>query len=221
MIHADDQAQRNPSLSNGPVVVLLAGGWGRRMGGGDKGLRVVAGMPILRHVLNRARGWTDRIVLSANDDPARFAGLDWLAGIPVLPDRVPSRPGPLAGILAAMDWAAGQVPDRGHVLSLPCDTPFLPPALWPSLAMQGGTGIAMATGPDGNRHPTVALWPVSLRHALREALIEEGLHKVGVFAARHGRVDVPFPAGPDGIDPFFNINSPDDLAQAEALIPSA
>lgn len=204
-----------------PVAVLLAGGWASRMGGGDKGLREFGGTPVLRRVLERAQGWTDLVLLSANDDPARFARLDWLAGVPVLADGVPGRPGPLAGILAAMDWMAEGAPERSHVLSLPCDTPFLPIGLGPALMAVGGQGVAMAVGPDGSRQPTVALWPVSLRHDLRRALVDEGLRKVGAFAARHGLVEVTFPLAPGGIDPFFNINSPADLATAEALIRTA
>mgnify|MGYP000865116572 CR=1 FL=1 len=203
-----------------PVVVLLAGGAARRMGGGDKGMRIMGGVPILRRVLDLARGWTDRIVLSANDDPARFAGLDWLSQLPVLADGVSGRPGPLAGILAAMDWAAQWAPDSTHVLSLPCDTPFLPAGLWPALATAGGTGVTMAAGPDGSRHPTVALWPVALRQPLLHALRDESLFKVGAFATRHGLHLVPFPPGPGGIDPFFNINNPEDLARAETMLPT-
>jgi molybdopterin-guanine dinucleotide biosynthesis protein A len=207
-----------------PVAVILAGGLANRMGGGDKGLHSVGGTPILRLVIDRVRRWTDMILLSANDDPGRFQGLDWLAGVPLLPDTVPDRPGPLAGILAAMEWTAAHRPQRTHVLCIPCDTPFLPTGLGPALAgalTPGDVGVAMALGPDGIRHPTVALWPLSLRHDLHRALREEGLRKVGVFAARHGRVDVPFPAGPDGIDPFFNINRPEDLARAEGLMRTA
>lgn len=213
----------NPTSGDpaGPVVVMLAGGRAQRMGGGDKGLRDLAGTPVLRHVLDRARRWTDRIVLSANDDPARFGQLDWLAGIPVLADGVPDRPGPLAGILAGMDWAADHAADRTHILSLPCDTPFLPVDLCPVLTQQAGAGIAMARGPDGQNHPTVTLWPVALRHDLRRALVVEGLRRVGAFAARHGMVPVPFPFGPDGIDPFFNINDPAERDRAEAIIRSA
>ncbi|MFY8096012.1 MAG: molybdenum cofactor guanylyltransferase MobA [Niveispirillum sp.] len=204
-----------------PVVVILAGGQARRMGGGDKGLINLGNKPILRHVLDRARLWTDRIVVSANEDPARFRELDWLADIPILADGVPDRPGPLAGILAGMDWVAEQAPDRTHILSLPCDTPFLPADLWPVLAQGAAGGVAMAQGADGQRHPTVALWPVALRQDLRQALMEEGLRKVGAFAARHGLVAVPFPARPGGIDPFFNINDPADQDRATTLIRSA
>lgn len=207
-------------LSAAPVAIVLAGGWASRMGGGDKGMRTLGGVPILRRVVERARGWTDRVLLSVNDDPARFTTLDWLAGIPVLADDVPGRPGPLAGILAAMDWAAAQAPGHTHVLSLPCDTPFLPDNLWPALA-KGMPAGAVAVGPEGIRHPTVALWPVTLREDLRTALCREGLRKVGAFAARHGLAELAFPTGPGGIDPFFNINNLEDLAQAETLIRSA
>ncbi|AUN29214.1 molybdenum cofactor guanylyltransferase MobA [Niveispirillum cyanobacteriorum] len=207
-----------------PVAIILAGGWSSRMGGGDKGLRLLAGIPLLGHIMAQARLWSDAVLLSANDDPGRFSDVPGLGSLTVVTDNVPDRPGPLAGILAAMDWTATHRPDSTHILCVPCDTPFLPANLYPALAaaLAGGGGtVAMAVGPDGVRHPTVALWPVSLREDLRTALRDEGLRKVGVFAARHGRVDVPFPAGPDGIDPFFNINGPDDLAMAEGFIRSA
>lgn len=207
-----------------PVAVILAGGLARRMGGGDKGLQTIGGRPILHLVVEKVCCWTDTILLSANDDPARFREQDWLTGITPVADTVPDRPGPLAGILSAMEWAAAHRPQRTRLLCVPCDTPFLPTDLGAALTAAlppGGNGIAMAVGPDGIRHPTVALWPLSLRPALRNALRNEGLRKVGGFAAQHGRVDVPFPAGPNGIDPFFNINSPDDLAQAADIIRSA
>lgn len=207
-----------------PVGVILAGGLASRMGGGDKGLRMLGEMPVLRRVVEHMRCWTDVILLSANDDPARFAGLDWLAGVEIVVDTEPGRPGPLAGILAAMDRAVVVAPDRTHLLCVPCDTPFLPANLWPLLAAgltrDAGT-VAMALGPDGTRHPTVSLWPLTARDTLHRALREEGLRKVGAVAARLGMTGVPFPAGPGGIDPFFNINGPDDLVRAEEIIRSA
>ncbi|OYQ33609.1 hypothetical protein CHU95_14625 [Niveispirillum lacus] len=204
-----------------PVLVVLAGGQAQRMGGGDKGLRLLAGTPILHHVLARARHWTDLVLLSALGDPGRFHNVDGLAFIPVLADGVPDQPGPLAGILAAMEWTAEQAPERTHVLSVPCDTPFLPAELGPMLSAKAGNGIAMAQGPDGQRQPTVALWPVALRHDLRHALVTVGLRRVGEFAARHELTLVPFPAGSGGVDPFFNINDPADLDRAEQLIRTA
>lgn len=207
-----------------PVAVILAGGMARRMGGGDKGLQAVGGRPILHLVVDKVRCWTDTILLSVNDDPARFREQDWLTGITPVADTVPDRPGPLAGILSAMEWVATHRPQRTRLLCVPCDTPFLPTDLGPALTAAlppGAGGVAMAVGPDGIRHPTVALWPLSLRPALRDALQNEGLRKVGSFAARHGRVDVPFPAGPNGIDPFFNVNGPNDLTRADHIIRSA
>lgn len=211
-----------------PVGVALAGGLAHRMGSGDKGLRDLAGMPPLRRALQALRACTDIVLISANGPAGRFAALDWLSGVPVVADGDPGNPGPLAGILAAMDWTAIHAPDRTQVLCVPCDAPFLPLDLYPALAgalAKDGGRIAMAAGPDGDggwrRHPTVALWPVDLRDALRRALREEGMRKVGAFAARHGVTEVRFPPRPDGIDPFFNINSPEDLARAEALIRSA
>ncbi len=206
-----------------PVAIILAGGLSSRMGGGDKGLRLLAGEPLLGRIIAHVRRWGDIVLLSANDDAERFGHVPGLPPLTVVADTVPDRPGPLAGILAAMDWTATHRPDRTHILCVPCDTPFLPADLYPALAaaLTGGGAVAMAVGPDGIRHPTVALWPVSLREDLRIALRDEGLRKVGIFAARHGRVDVPFPAGPDGIDPFFNINGPDDLVRAEGFIRSA
>lgn len=203
-----------------PVVVILAGGLASRMGGGDKGLQMIGDRPVLHFIVDKVRCWTDTILLSANDDLSRFQEQNWLADIIPVADTVPDRPGPLAGILTAMEWVAFHRPQRTHLLCVPCDTPFLPTDLGPALSAAvppGAGGVAMAVGPDGVRHPTVALWPLSLRPALQNALRDEGLRKVGGFAARHGRVDVPFPAGPNGIDPFFNINSPDDLAQAEGF----
>lgn len=217
-------ATEAPPSTRPPVALVLAGGLSSRMGGGDKGLRLLAGVPLLGRITAHVRRWTDIVLLSANDDAGRFHDLPGPGPLTVVADTVPDRPGPLAGILAAMDWTAANRPDRTHILCVPCDTPFLPANLYPALAaaLAGGGGtVAMAVGPDGVRHPTVALWPVSLREDLRTALRDEGLRKVGMFAARHGRVDVPFPAGPDGIDPFFNINGPDDLVRAEEFIRSA
>lgn len=217
-------APETPQTVRPPVAIILAGGLSSRMGGGDKGLRPLAGVPLLGRIMAHARRWSDLVLLSANDDAGRFGDVPGLSPLIVVADTVPDRPGPLAGILAAMDWTATHRPDRTHILCVPCDTPFLPDDLYPALAaaLAGGGGtVAMAVGPDGIRHPTVALWPVSLREDMRTALRDEGLRKVGVFAARYGRVDVPFPAGLDGIDPFFNINGPDDLAMAERFIRSA
>jgi len=181
--------------------VILAGGLATRMGGGDKPLLRLHGRPLLAQVIDRLAPQVTALALNANGDPARFAGF----GLPVLADPVPGHPGPLAGVLAGMDWAAGE--GFARVLSVAGDTPFLPADLVARLAAVP-FGVAASLG---RQHPVVALWPVTLRGALREALAR-GQHKVGRFAADHGAEAVDFPAPPD---PFLNINTPEDLARAE------
>lgn len=187
--------------------VILAGGQSRRMGGGDKALRLLAGRPLILHVAARLRGCTP-LAINANGDPGRFAGI----GLPVIADGVEGQPGPLAGILAALDWAA----DRGaaQVLTAPADTPFLPADLLPRLLAAGGA--ALAAGPDGRVHPTVGLWPVRAAPSLRAALAA-GTRRVQDWTAAIGAVAVPFPDE----EAFFNINTPDDLDRAAARIAGA
>ena len=187
--------------------VILAGGRATRMGGGDKGLLSVAGCSILARVIARLRPQVDALALNANGDPARFAGF----GLPVLPDGVPGHPGPLAGVLAGMDWAAGQ--GASALLTAAADTPFFPPDLAARLAAAGA--FAMAATPGGSapeRHPTFALWPTALRDELRASL-GAGLRKVVAFSDPRGCTSVVFP-DPDA---FFNVNTPEDLARAEML----
>jgi molybdopterin-guanine dinucleotide biosynthesis protein A len=174
------------------VAVLLAGGLARRMGGGD-----------------RIRPQVDAVALSANGDPARFAAF----GLPMLADPLPGNPGPLAGVLAGMRWAAAL--GAAEVLSVPADTPFLPPDLVARLAAARAP-IACAAS-LGRTHPVVALWPAALADAL-EAALREGKRSVADWAAGQGVVCVAFEAA--GADPFFNVNSPADLAEAEALLAS-
>jgi len=193
--------------------VILAGGQATRMGGGDKGLRIVGGQPLLAHVLDRLRPQVDAIVLNANGDPARFA--DW--GLPVVPDSLPDWPGPLAGVLAGMDWAAAQGADA--VISVAADTPFFPRDLVAQLrAAAGPSGLALAATREGGklyRQPTFGLWPVALRDDLRAALLG-GLRKVVLWTDAHGAGTAEF--GTDPFDPFFNINTPEDIAVAETLV---
>jgi molybdopterin-guanine dinucleotide biosynthesis protein A len=192
---------------SGVVAVVLAGGQARRMGGGDKGLRPLAGRPLLAHVLDRIRPQVDAVALSANGDPRRFASY----GLPVLPDAQPG--GPLAGVLAGMRWAAGQNPGAA-LLTVPTDTPLLPNDLVARLAAARGDGIACAAS-AGRLHPVVALWPLALADALAAALAA-GERGVGRFSAAHGLTDVEF--CPDPVDPFMNVNDPDQLAAAEKLL---
>ncbi len=194
--------------------LVLAGGLARRMGGGDKALISIGGVTILDRVLARLRPACTGIVLNANGDPARFARF----GLPVIPDSVPDFAGPLAGILAGLDWAARHVPDITWMASAPGDCPFLPRDLVSRLhQVRKAQGAALACARSGDwRHPVIGLWPVALREDLRRALIDEGLHKIEVWTARHGVALAEWPAAP--VDPFFNVNTPEDAAEAERLV---
>jgi molybdopterin-guanine dinucleotide biosynthesis protein A len=191
--------------------VLLAGGLARRMGGGDKGMRALRGRPLLAWVIERARPQVAALALNANGDPARLAAF----GLPVVPDGIADYPGPLAGVLAGLDWAAADVPAATHVASFATDAPFLPRDLVRRLsaAMEEGAELACAAS-AGQSHPVFGLWPVALRHDLRRAL-HEGVRKVDVWTARYRLAIVDFAAEP--VDPFFNVNRADDLAVAERL----
>ncbi|OWJ65221.1 molybdenum cofactor guanylyltransferase MobA [Inquilinus limosus] len=194
--------------------VILAGGLARRMGGGDKALRLIGGVTLLDRVIARAAPQVSGLWLNANGDPARFAR--W--GLPVVPDDVPGAPGPLAGILAALDWAAATRPEVDFVASFPCDAPFIPRDLVARLAAarrEEGAQIAVAAS-GGRIHPVAALWPVALRHDLRRALVEEGIRKVERWAGRHGFAVADFAGDP--VDPFLNGNTPEDLQEAERLL---
>lgn len=190
-----------------PYGIILAGGKATRMGGGDKGHLMLGGRTILSRVIERLGPQVADMALNANGDPQRFAG----DGLPVLPDTVGGHVGPLAGVLAGMDWAAAR--GATHVVSAAADTPFFPCDLVPRLllaAESGGKPIALAATADG-RQPTFGLWPVALRDDLRAAL-EEGLRKVVLWTDRHGAAEAMFAGRPD---PFFNVNTPEDLALAE------
>ena len=193
--------------------VVLAGGLARRMSGADKARIRVGGRPILERVVERLRPQCAGLVLNANDAPERFAG----TGLPVVPDSVPDHPGPLAGILAGLDWAAANAPQCEWLASVPGDCPFLPRDLVMRLhevRIAAGTPLACARSGEW-RHPVVALWPVSLREDLRRALVDEGLRKIKIWTARHGVAVADWPADP--VDPFFNVNTPEDAARARAI----
>ncbi len=196
------------------VGLLLAGGLARRMGGGDKCLRLLGGKPILAHIVQRLAPQTKRLVLNANGDPARFASF----GLPVVADSVGGFAGPLAGILAGLDWASAEAPNCPSVLSAPTDAPFLPRDLVRRLLearAAEAAEIAMAAS-GGQVHPVAGLWPVALAQDLRHALVVEGIRKVDTWTARYKVAVVDFPI--EGFDPFFNANRPEDLAEAERLM---
>ncbi len=196
------------------IGIILAGGRASRMGGAEKGFLEIGGVPIVERVIAALRGQCETIVINANDDPARFAAL----GCQVLPDTLPDRPGPLAGLLAGLDHVADHRPEAGFVLTVPADAPFLPRDLVARLEdrrVADGAAIVRARSGD-NDHGVVALWSVALREDLRRALVVEGLRKVGAFAARHPLATVTWPSHP--FDPFLNVNTPDDLATAERVV---
>jgi molybdenum cofactor guanylyltransferase len=193
--------------------VVLAGGLARRMGGGDKPLREIGGHRILARIIARLEPQCKGLVLSANDDPRRFASF----GLPVIADGVKQHPGPLAGILAGLDWAADHRPEAEWILSAPGDCPFLPRDLVVRLRLAvsaQGAELAVAASQERS-HPVTGLWKVALRDALREALLVEGLRKVQVWTARYRVATVAWAAEP--VDPFFNVNTVEDLAEAERL----
>lgn len=194
-----------------PPVVILAGGAARRMGGGDKPLRLLHGQPLISHVIDRIDPQTGAIAINTN---TRDSGYDAF-GLPLLPDVVPDRPGPLAGVLTAMDWA--RATNQPHVVTVPGDTPFLPGDLIPRLLLRsesaGPVPVLAASG--GRVHPVVGLWPVMLREALARAL-RSGQRKMTDWTDSVGAVSTDFPATTP--DPFFNVNTPEDLATAEAAM---
>jgi molybdopterin-guanine dinucleotide biosynthesis protein A len=196
-----------------PLGLILAGGLARRMGGGDKARIKIGGKTILDRVLATMTPQCTRLIINANGDPARFAD----TRLPVVSDTIPDFAGPLAGVLAGLDWAAAHAPDTDDIASVPGDCPFLPPDLVARLAAaraEAKTPLACARSGDW-RHPVVGLWPVALREDLRQALMIEGLHKIEIWTARHGVAIADWPATP--VDPFFNVNTPEDVAAAERV----
>lgn len=193
------------------IGMILAGGLARRLGGGDKALRMVGGQTVLARLIERMTPQVTRLILNANDDAARFAEFN----LPVVGDNLPDRPGPLAGVLAGLDWTARFAPEMQWVVTVPGDAPFLPADLVARLYAARGDATLACAASDGRMHPVITLWPVALRHDLRRALVEEGLHKVGAYVRRHNPAVVEWPI--EGVDPFFNVNTQGDLAEADKL----
>lgn len=193
--------------------VILAGGLSRRMGGTDKALLPLAGRPLVEHVTARLAPQCESIILNANGDPARFGQMPF----PAAPDSVADHPGPLAGILSALEWSAAHRPDIAWVVSAPADTPFIPHDLVLRLHEAcNGTRNPIACAASGSQaHFAVGLWPVSLRHDLRQALVDQGVRSIRDWLHRHGYAEASWPAEP--VDPFLNINTPEDMRHAEIL----
>jgi molybdopterin-guanine dinucleotide biosynthesis protein A len=192
--------------------VLLAGGLSRRMGGGDKTLRLLGGRPVLAHVIHRIRPQVAALALNANSDPSRFSGF----GLPVIADSIEGFAGPLAGVLAGLDWVAETLPACVWLLSAPTDAPFLPEDLAARLLDGTESGFEIAVASSGGRsHPVAALWSIKLRVPLRRAL-QSGVRKVEDFTNDYRVGRVQFAAEP--VDPFFNLNRPEDLEAAERVL---
>ena len=197
-----------------PSGIILAGGQARRMGGGDKGLLAIGDRTMLDHVIERLAPQVAELALNANGDETRFAEF----GLPVLADPVAGYAGPLAGVLAGLDWASGR--EVANIVTAAADTPFLPTDLVTRLldaAVDQGRQIAIASTATG-LHPTFGLWPVALRDDLRTAL-SAGVRKVVDWTDRHGVARAEFPVGE--FDPFFNVNTPEDLDRAQDFLESA
>lgn len=194
------------------IGILLAGGRARRLGGGDKGFRLVGGCSILERVVASMRSQCDRVVVNANGDPARFAAL----GLSIVADASSDQPGPLAGVLAGLDYVADHHPGMRFAVTVPADTPFLPMDLVARLEDRRVEDRAMivCAGSGGRPHWTIALWTVELRHDLRRAL-SDNEPRVSAFYERHPFAVVDWPVTP--FDPFFNVNTPEDLAEAERI----
>lgn len=204
-------------MSQTPACVILAGGLARRMGGGDKPLKTIAGKTILDRVIDCVRPQASAMALNANGDPARFA--QWK--LPIVADSIEGFAGPLAGVLAGMDWAARNAPHAAFILSVAADCPFLPNDLVAKLESAreaADADICVAYSGD-QAHPVIALWRIALREDLRRALVDENMRKIDRWTARYKMARADWSAEP--IDPFFNANTPEDIAQAERLLDCA
>jgi molybdenum cofactor guanylyltransferase len=197
--------------------LILDGGLARRMGGADKGLVLLAGRPMLAHAIERLRPQVASLALSANGDPARFHAFE----LPVVPDDPPNAAGPLAGVIAGLEHCARNAPALTHAASLPADTPFAPGDFVARLhAARRASGAEIAVAASGGRaHRVAALWPVSLAGELRRALVNEGLRRVESALQRFRVALVEWSDAP--FDPLFNVNAPEDLARAEAILRGA
>jgi molybdenum cofactor guanylyltransferase len=204
-----------------PVAgVLLAGGRSSRMGGGDKCLRLLGGRPILARIVERLRPQVSDMVLNANGEPSRFAEF----GLPVVADGIAGFAGPLAGVHAGLEWVRANRPDIRYAVTIAADTPLLPADLVQRFLAERGTNATLLVARSAaGVHPVIGLWPVTIASEIENAL-RQGERKVGAWVKKHGAIEVFFPTidiGGKAIDPFFNINEPEDLAEADLLVRKA
>jgi molybdopterin-guanine dinucleotide biosynthesis protein A len=191
---------------------ILAGGRGLRMEGTDKPFAELAGKPLIAHVISPLMAQTGKVMINTNGEPDRFDQF----GLDVIADRIDGFRGPLAGLHALMAAAA----ERGasHLLSAPADTPFLPHDLLAGLTgRDNAPGVARIASSNGRRQPVVALWPVELAEGLGAYLAKTEDLSMAAYLRQIESTETEFPVI-DGLDPFFNINTPGDLKQAERLI---
>jgi molybdenum cofactor guanylyltransferase len=205
------------NLSDPVVGILLAGGRSSRLGGGDKCLRMLGGRQILARIIERLKPQVTDMVINANGGPSRFADFD----LPVVPDTIAGFAGPLAGVHAGLEWVKANRPGARLAVTVAADTPFFPDDLVQRFlaALKGEPALCVARSGRGV-HPVIGLWPVALAPALEDSL-RQGMRKAGAWTEAHGAVEVPFPdveIGEKSIDPFFNINEPGQLAEADALL---
>ena len=195
------------------VGVILAGGLSRRMDGNEKSLIMLGTNSLIGHVLHRLQPQVSTTIINANGDPARFANLD----VYVQEDTVGGFVGPLAGVLAGMDWAQSNRPDATHILTAAADTPFFPETYAVEMfrsALSANAEIALASSNE-RHHPVFGLWQIGLRDELRAFLTKETNHKVMIFVNRFQNIKVNFEASE--YDPFFNVNTPEDLKIAAGI----
>jgi len=203
--------------TNSIIGVLLAGGQSRRMGGVDKVLQTLGPKPLLAHAVDRLKPQVAGMVINANGAASRFAAFR----LPVIADSFAGFAGPLAGVHAGLVWAKAHRPGIDHVVTVAADTPFIPTDLVARFlgALKDQTTLMVASS-EGGMHPVIGLWPVAIAPLLEESL-QRGERKASAFVEGQGAIEIFFPKTEIGgrpIDPFFNINRPEDLAEAEALL---
>jgi molybdopterin-guanine dinucleotide biosynthesis protein A len=194
--------------------IILAGGRGLRLGGANKSFLKLAGRPLLAHVIARAKPQVDALIVNANTDHDAFAAF----GLPVVPDCMPGFLGPLAGILAGLAWTKSNHPEAEWLATFPNDCPFFPEDLVARLiaAARAEKALVASAASAGRHHPVFAVWSTAIHATPEEIFKEKGVRRVDAGLALFSNTKVEFRV--QGVDPFFNVNTPEDLAAAERLV---